>query len=1318
MMNSRGLLIVGLFWILFVSTARPEMQYGFRQYQVENGLSNNNVTCCLQDGDGFIWIGTRDGLNCFDGYTFRVFRNSSQTPHSIGSNRINSLTLDEYGTVWIGTNIGLYKYDKKKKGFDSLPFTEQMRVTDVSADHNGQLWFLLENNLVKYDMRLRTYKALEIPGNASITCFTVAPLGRIWVNTADGYLHLLSGTDGKAVSFDLFEHSQQINSRTINSIYSTEDGDRLFIGTLTHGVKVFDINKGSYTDLFRYDQNKAEISARDFIQVGEKEIWIATESGLFIYNLLTGDYTQVRSRPYDPYSLSTNSLYTFCMDREGGVWIGTYSGGMNYYSPYHLFTRYYTYAGENVMQGTLVYDICTDRYGNLWIATEDAGINKLDLQTGIYTNYQSILSHTNIHGMGQDGNKLWVGTYASGIDVIDIPTGRLLRHYTLGDPDYIGRNHIIVNMKKAPDGRLMVATSRGMFQYNEENDRFVFMPQFPTQYRVQSICVDHAGVIWIGTSSDGVYWFDPEKNKQGGFFPETFTTNSSKSINDIYEDKNHNLWLATLEGVRKYDRQTGSFQWYLTEEGLPSDVTFRIFEDDYGYIWITTANGLARMNPETESITNFTTDHGLITNQFNYNSGWKDERGRLYFGMIRGMISFDPGDLKQVESEHPVYFTGMTIYDKKRDVSLEIDSLQATSRIILKNYQSTIHLDFSTLSYLAPEATRYKYAMEGLNANWIDLHNSHEVYFTELSPGNYTLKVNAANISGVWNEIPSELSILVLPPWWLSSWAKGIYLLCCAALLTGVFMFIRHRQKVKLAAALQLFETRKEKELYQAKIEFFIHVAHEIRTPLTLIISPLQKALSLGDLPVQAREWLQVVDKNATRLLTLVTQLLDFRKTETAGYRLNFIQTDIFELANDIIVRFRPTAEQKNLSLSIQANTAVHKGYIDKEACTKIISNLLTNALKYARTHISIYFSYSDKDEQFVIDVVNDGQAIPEEEKERIFEPFFRGESALLTSGTGLGLPLARSLAEMHRGKLVLSDSFDPDIAFRLLLPVNQPDKIPLTDEQPAIAAEEKSYAYDTSRFTVLVVEDNDEMRDFVASEVNALYNVLTATNGEEAIDRLARESVQLIISDIMMPVLDGITLLRKVKSDIEFSHIPVILLTAKNTMQSRLEGLETGADAYLEKPFTLDLLLAQISNLLENRNKLRTYYFKSPLVNMKTMANTKADEHFLEKLNEIINANITDIELDVDKIAAEMNISRPTLYRKINALSNLTPNELIKICRLKKAAGLILEGNMRIYEIAEAVGFNSQSYFSRAFSKQFNMTPSQYAKENGVQLK
>jgi signal transduction histidine kinase/DNA-binding response OmpR family regulator/ligand-binding sensor domain-containing protein len=1114
---------------------------------------------------------------------------------------------------------------------------------------------------------------------------------------------------------DLFSHSPNFKVKNLTSIYPSITGEKLFIGSTTHGAKLFDIQTNTYKDLMRKEIEQVEICVNDFVQTTPNEVWIASESGLYIYNLAKDSYFLINKRQQDPYSLSTNFLRTLYRDKESGIWLGSYSGGINYYAPFQPFQKFYAYPNENALEGDIVHDITTDQYDNLWIATEDAGLNKLDVRTGKYSHYKAqtginSLSHQNLHGLVADGDKLWVGSLM-GIDLINIPSGKVINHYT------INHNKTIVIMKKLNNGMLLVGTSNGMYVYNKLSDQFEPIPQFPDNIKIQSVMEDHEGVIWAGTFNNGLYYYNPLNGTKGKFQHDTISTNNSNTINDILEDKDYNFWFATQEGLKKYDRQTGQITRFTVKNGMPSNITFRILSDELKNLWVSTANGLVRLNPQTNEIKGYYKEHGLITNQFNYNSSWKDKNGKMYFGMVKGMISFYPKEISIFENKIQVYLTNMTVFDKTVNTKNTIIPISFANQITLENSQSTFSIDFSSLSFIVPSLTEYAFCMEGLDNNWIYLNDSHTAYFTKLPPGDYVFKAKGSNLSGIWNEPPVQLKITILPPWWLSYPALLFYFLLFAGVLMLIIkMAIRQNQK-KIDQSIKQLEYKNEKELHQAKIDFFINVAHEIRTPLTLITGPLDKVINNNKLPDDTQNYLSIMDKNAKRLLKLVDQLLDFRKTELQGYRLNFEKKDVVSILYENFNRFKDAAEQNKLSFDITTNTKQLYISVDEEAFVKMLSNLLLNAIKYARTQILVSFNYIEGEDHFTIDVINDGQQIPKAIKDKIFEPFFRGENSEYKPGTGLGLPLARSLAEMHLGTLILLDSDKELITFQLHLPVNLANSIHLQEDvkerNKSNSLVHEEYTFDINKPTILIVEDNEEMKNFIGHEINSVYNVLTAMNGEEAMSILYEFSVQLVVSDIMMPVMDGFSLLKKVKTDLDYSHIPVILLTAKNTVQSRLEGLELGADAYIEKPFSVDILLAQITNLLNNRHSIRNYYFNSPIASIKSMAYTKADEIFLESLNDIVIKNISNTNLDVEMIAEQMNMSRPTLYRKIKAISDLTPNELIIICRLKKSAELILQGKFSLGDISEKVGFSSQSYFSRSFSKQFKISPSDYATNN-----
>ena len=1309
--------------ILFLSCSlwifADESNYLFRHYQVENGLSDNMVTCCIQDKSGYIWIGTRDGLNRFDGYTFKVFRNDPDDAESLGNNWITHLNCDYDGNLWVGTLSGLYQYNETKESFLHVPFTKNKGIDLFQFDKNNQLWLLMDGTLIQYNISDGQFRIFAGNKGQTYTSFCIMADNSIWLGDSEGLISLLNTEDGTLDSHDLFAHSPATTSRKLSMLYQSPSSANIYVAFEHDDVKIFNVLSKTYQDLNIQEKNQLTILINCFLEKDKEELWIGTDSGLFIYDLLSGTCKRIRQDPLDPYALSSHFISALFEDREEGVWICFHQNGLNYYSPFRPFNVYYPWNEPHSLKGEVIRDICSDAYGNRWIGTEDAGVNCLEKKTGTFTNYQPVpgmksLSHTNIRGLAASGDNLWIGHVIHGIDLMDIRSRKVIKHYDLLKDARTVKNSTVRCIKVLREGEVLVGTEDGIFRYDYLNDRFVYAPQFPP-FAVNCLYEDRSGKIWLGMFNRS-YYFNTTSNTGMYLQYDKLNTQRHNSVNDACEDKDGNMWFATVEGVIKYDFQTGESLHYTVKNGMPSNVAFRILPDDNNNLWISTANGLVCLNTQTEKIMTYTEAHGLVTRQFNYNSAFKDNDGTLYFGTVKGFIHFKPTDVRPAAEKMDVHISSLDIQNGTGGRKIiNSSSSSDVKKITLNHSQSTFNINFSSLNFIAPGSIQYAYRMVSLDKDWIPLGERNIVYFTELHPGDYTFEVKAANLSNNWGDKITRLHITVLPPWWVSTTAYIIYSAFILAIIIYFIFYWRRKNKRTMAYNMQMFESKKEKELYQAKIDFFINIAHEIRTPLTLIKNPLERLLKSDKIGEKENNSLTLMDKNVSRLLLLVNQLLDFRKTEIEGYRLNFVRTEVVSLLTETAKRFQEMATENNLLLNLDLTVQELYVFVDREALTKIMSNLFSNAVKYAAGSIVVRLQPSADYETFTIDFINDGIPVPAEMRDKIFEPFYRIKGNEDKPGTGLGLPLARSLAEMHHGTLELADTSGNQTVFRITLPVKLASAVKAAEEEPQPQSETRkiSYTWEETRPTLLIVEDNKEMSTFIADEVNENYNVLIAGNGVEALEQLKKQSIQLIISDVMMPVMDGFALLQSVKTDLEFSHIPVILLTAKNTMQARLEGLELGADAYIEKPFSTSLLMAQISNLLSNRDNIRKFYFNSPIANMKSMAYTKADEGFLEKLNEIINENIGNPDLDVNMIADLMHLSRPTLYRKIRAISDLTPNDLIKISRLKKAAELLLQGNMKIYEISEAVGFSSQSYFWSAFIKQFGMSPSKYAKEN-----
>ncbi|WP_147322001.1 hybrid sensor histidine kinase/response regulator transcription factor [Mucilaginibacter conchicola] len=1318
----KPLLLFLLIWLALPGYGHAQPHY-FKHYQVEQGLSHNTVYCIIQDKRGFLWFGTKDGLNRFDGYTYKTFRHDPRDAKSISNNIVHALSTDAEGNLWVGTDNGLDRYDFKTEDFDHVYHDSRQGVRSITQDENNNCWFVTGEALMRFNKKTgistdylpkRQFEATSIAINN----------GDIWVTTSRGTLEKLNPARGTFKSYNLFDHSKPVASNFIERLYAAGD-DKLFVGTANQGVKEFDCLTGTYSDILTYNTDHTEVYVRDFVKYSEKEFWIATESGIFIYNIVTRKFTNIKKNYNDHYSLSDNAVYSLYRDREGGMWAGTYFGGVNHYpKQYSNFNKYYPGADDNSLKGNVVREICKDRFGNIWLGTEDNGLNKLSADKTTWTHYYpgtaNGLSNSNIHGLLANGDNLLVGTFERGLNIFDIPTGKVKQIFVAGNGANMLKSNFIIGFCKTRLGLIFIATTKGLYRYNPANNVFTQIDKIPSYDFVYSIIEDHNGLIWLGTVRDGIYTYNPETNRSEKIpydYPVKDALQTS-TVNGIFEDSDHHIWFATEGlGLWKYNPQNKRFRYYGLNTGLPSNYVFKILEDDNKNIWVSTTRGLVSLNLVNGYTKTYTRANGLLSDQFNYNSAFKDTDGTMYFGCVKGMVSFNPGQFKPNNFVAPVYITGFQVHNNEISVngpdSLLKQSIICAKEIRLNHNQSSFSIDFAALSFSAPEMSQYKFLMKGLDRGWTYLKTNRKVYFTQLAPGHYTFVVKAANNNGEWSDKETSIEIDIDPPFWASTWAYICYAL---AVLLGAFYLLREyhrRTREKNKRIIQQLENDKEKEIYNAKIEFFTNVAHEIRTPLTLIKGPMEKVMKKAESLPEIQNSLKTMERNTDRLLDLTNQLLDFRKTETNGFSLSFVKTDINSLLTGTFQQFNPMAEQRNITYKLKQPGKTLYAYVDAEAFTKIISNLISNALKYCTSEVEVeLLPHRAKDCSFSITFRNNGHLIPFELRDKIFEPFFRMKESVKEVGTGIGLSLSRSLAELHNGALFLSESSNGFNIFTLTLPVHQEKEFDLhntNDAYEQAVVVNRNENLDFMKPIILVVDDNPEILDFISDELSEKYAIVKALNGKEALDMIEIENIQLIISDVMMPVMDGFELCKVVKTNFDHSHIPIILLTAKNTLQSKIEGLEVGADAYIEKPFSPEHLQVQIANLLINRNKIKDYFASTPQALLKSMAYSAPDESFLDKLNSVIFKHIQDTELDVEQVANFMNMSKPTLYRKVKAISNLTINELINITRLKAAARLLEEADYKIYEVAAMVGYSSQSHLGRNFLKQFGTTPTEY---------
>lgn len=1047
-----------VFLLIAVSCQAYGQSYYFRHYQVENGLSNNAVICSTQDSYGFLWFGTKDGLDRFDGYSFKVFRNDASVRGSIGNNFIHSLYAAPNGVLWAGTENGLYQYNANTESFALLPGTTNAPTRDIQMDVEGNLWFIWGFTLTVYNVHTHLLKSFDQNQYFEATSVCIAADGVPWVSTADGLLKKYSGGD-RFVSYDLFAHSKRVVSKWIEKVYLM--GTTILVGTSNQGVKSFDISVSSYQDVLTYNTDGTDLFARNFVQVSAHEFWIATETGIYIYHTLTHQATHLSKTYNNPYSISDNAVYSFCQDKEGGIWATTYFGGINYYPSQHTpFKKWFPMLGENSLSGNVVREIHQDGYGNFWIGTEDAGLNKYDTLTRTFEHFQpgaskTAISYSNIHGLLVSGDALWVGTFEHGLDVMDIRTGRVTRHYCKGDGPGELKSNFIYCITQMDSGQIILGTTRGAYLYHPGVDTFSVLPGMPLNNWYTCLLKDAGGVTWAGTYGNGLNFYNTRTGESGNFRYDAANPNSigSDRVNSVFEDSRHILWLATEGGLCAFNPQQHSFTRYTTRQGFPSNFMLSILEDDAHALWVSTSRGLVRFYPPTAQVVVYTKMNGILNDQFNFNSAYKDAAGRMYFGSEKGLISFHPGEFSQNTFVPPVYLTDLQVFNQELAIGAKGSPLQQsithTNRIVLAYAQSTLSIGFAALSYTAPEMLEYAYRMDGLDKDWTYLKTNRKAYFTKLPPGTYLFRVKACDNNKVWHDTETQLTIQVLPPWWATDWAYAFYVLLIGMVIAYLVYHYHQRVEEKNRRKIEQLEIAKEKEIFRAKIDFFTNVAHEIRTPLTLIKGPLEKIMrKAGSLP-EIQDSVKIMDRNTNRLIDLTNQLLDFRQTEINGFRLSFVKVNVSELLEDAWLNFKPLAEEKRLQYTIHLPATSLYAYLDIDAFTKILANLFSNAIKYASHTVQVQLlSFSEKDTRFTIEVRNDGYLIPYEMKDKIFEPFFRLPETAKQKGTGIGLALSLSLVQLHKGVLGIRPSVNNLNCFYLVLPLEQ-DQVPPIQQIP-----------------------------------------------------------------------------------------------------------------------------------------------------------------------------------------------------------------------------------------------------------------------------
>ena len=1324
----RNVAAIALILLLFCSGADAESypyRYYFRNVAKNEGLSQTDIKAIIQDSRGFMWFGTRNRLNRYDGHTMRVF-DCVDLKSGKRDNNVSSLFEASDKRLWIGTDKGVFVYDPLSERFTFVDAATDRGtqmvdwVADIVSDRDGCIWLVLPNQgLFRYKagerLRLYTFGQAKHPDEGGPQCICVDGGGRLWV-----------GTNGSGVySYDkardtFVQHLGDADGQTLagENVYTMCDyGEELVLGIHEGRLRRFDKRRGAVTD-FNAPQVHYSI-IRDVECYGD-ELWVGTQRGIYVINEHRGSIVHIENDAMCPYSLSDNQIGRIYRDREGGLWVGTNRGGIDYLPQKGIeFMRYVPLTKPHTIASKRIREMVEDAQGNIWIGTDDAGVNVYNPAEGTFAvigrDMGGRLQSEKTLAMMVSQGDVWVGFFKDGLDIVPSSTMQP-RHYT-GTALGINESSVYAMCEDA-QGNVWIGNGWGVYVAPKGSMAFRRMDAFGFNY-IYDLMEDSEHNIWVATMGGGVFRHTPSTGRTVHYVHQESNPRSisSNSVSSVTETSRGEIWFSTDRGgVCRFNKADGTFTTFSISQGLPDDTGYEILEDKDGMLWFGTNNGLVRLDPSTGRCQVYTTRHGLPGNQFNYKSALKTRSGLFYFGSSEGLISFNPYSYNRNSYSPPVYITRCWVNNAEvlpgAEGSPLKQSLLATGRILLSYDQSSVSFEFAALSYVMPMANQYCYRLDGVDGDWITTDDTHRVSYANLSPGKYVLHVKGSNNDGVWSQHEAVLEIVVLPPWWGSVWAWMGYLLLTAAALWAVFNVYRRRTERKTAEAQHLFEMEKEKELYQNKIDFFTSIAHELRTPLTLIHGPLEnlQEMSIADPEIQRN--LSTMSRNTHDLMNLVNQLLDFRKMDSNMMEVHFVAVNLSSLLRDWVNRFSdmPLAQKRRLTLDLPEGGDVYV-HADRNALIKVLNNLFSNAIKYSDREFLI--SVGADGGTVVACFENDGQVIPPEAREKIFTPFYqlqRTENA--PSSSGIGLYLAQSLAQKMEGTLTY-DVHQGLNRFVLTLKRVDRDAEPAPEISEMIAEEcDDGVPEALQSALILLVEDNAEMRDFVADRLRHHYAVDTACNGLDALEVLKEKNIDLVLSDIMMPGMDGLELCRHIKEDIELSHIPVILLTAKNDLDSKVTGLQVGADAYIEKPFAFKYLVAQITSIFENRRRSMNAFMRKPFVPTQTLGMSKADQQLMDRIVQVIEQHIDDTNFGVEMLAELVCMSRSSLHRKIKAISDNSPTDFIRMVRLKKASELISENNYRVGEVGYLVGINSPSYFIKLFQKQFGMTPKEFEKQ------
>ena len=1351
------------------------------------GLSNSVINAIVQDNNGFMWFATEDGLNRYDGYKFTVFRHDTHDPNTISDNFIADLYKQpESNQLWVATNNGLNLYDYDKDRF--IHFTHNDHnvfslnnnlVSKITKSNDGNLWIGTNGGGVSYfNLKNRHFThVMNVPGsdsyfnNGKVSALLEDSYGTLWIGTQDAGLYAYDSRKNTVTYYKQDRRgTNTLPSNIINVIFEDRNHN-VWIGT-NGGLSLFEKKTKKFITFVHHSNDPSSLNSiivRTILQDSEGVIWVGTQTGgisKFRLNasMLNNPDHAVFQNIYesdDAAGLSYSTVQALYQDKDDNIWIGTYKGGINFISgiPDQFLTINQSKNNKPGLSYHKLWGICDDNQGNIWIGTDGGGINEYNPFSGKIRmfkhsdkNPRSLSDNAVLSALKDKEGNLWFGTYIGGLNQYDPKTGGFTHYENIaGDSTSLPNNDVRVIYEDAQHN-LWVGTNGGGLSLLSIKDHafnnFLMRKWGLYGASVRAMIQDKAGNYWIGTYRTGVYLIKRLTSEVTHFLHNTNDTCSlgNNTVFSIIQDHNGRIWIGTDGGgLSLYVPSLNNFKNYDERNGLANDNVKALCEDKSGNIWLSTIKGISCFSLQKKYFINYDIQDGIPAGEFADGSALFSG-GIMYFGNMYGLCYFDPDRVRKAVLHPIVHIVDFQLFNKSMNVrSAQFPdsplscSIINTREITLNYKQSFFTFVFSALNYQTPDKIQYAYMMKGLDNDWNYTGNERIATYRNLKPGRYVFMVKATNIPKDWGSAYTSLVIYVLPPFWETWWAYLIYFLILAGIVFRILKYYQREGLLKQNLLYEKITRQKEYQLNQEKLRFFTNITHEFRSPLTLIIGPLEDLLSESKLSTSIVRKLMLIHRNSNQLLNLIDKLLEFRKVEAGEMKLRIIRGNIASLLNEVYFSFNPLFDHKNIEFEIETCADEVDLWYDPEKLVIILNNLLSNAYKYTheggKVSIELTCGSANGSEAVMIKVRDTGVGISEDHKQNIFDQYYRIEEVKEAQGYGIGLALTKNLVLLLKGDISVESELGKGSCFTVTLLrgnhhfsqdqlSNDGDK-PVLNMNTMLTSENGKIASNPSvesdiplqevdqKKIMLVIEDNDDIMSYIKDSFTKEFRILEASNGEIGLKLATKYLPDIIITDIIMPKMDGLELCKRVKSDLKTCHIPVIMLTALNTLQYKIEGYEIGADSYITKPFSTSLLASRIHNLIKSRNLLAEHISRSLLFQPEEVQLGLKDEKFISDAIEIVERNISNEKFDALFLAGELNMSHSALYRKLKALSGFTIAEFIKGIRLKRAAQLLRSQSYTVSEVAYMVGFNDLKHFRNSFKEQYKVSPSDYIKSN-----